>query len=158
MSNKFSNLSLSEISALQNGTAGIQILSKAVMLFLKAQENKDEPCECDCESHQFAPTQDAAIKEIARRLKVHADAHQTCGRDWPGDAEFCVVYRTSTWPIGWDKESSVAFFRSSDDLNKWIQSKFVWTECEDNYFAFQAYQWDLGPNIMRGNSINAHML
>lgn len=85
---------------------------------------------------------------LATILRQHIDSHQTAGHDWPADAEFCVVYNTSTWPCGWGKESRVEFFPSKAKLETWFAEMREWSRLEDNYFAAQAYAWDFGPVLI----------
>lgn len=91
-------------------------------------------------------------------MYLNIASHTTAGHDWPVTAEFCVVYSTSTWPCGWDKESSVKFFDSRVELNNWLGSQLEWANLEDNQFAFQAYEWDLGPNVMLDLCLNTENL
>ena len=83
-------------------------------------------------------------------LTRHIDSHQTAGVDWPASATHAVVYRVSTWPMGWSRETSISFFDSESQLNDWIQKYNEWSRLEDNYVAYQAYVWDLGPSPMTG--------
>lgn len=88
---------------------------------------------------------------LSALLVKHLDLHQTNGVDWPADAEYCVVYRHSTWPVGWEKELDgtprrhVDFFRTQEDLDAWVHEKHHWMRLEDNYVAYQGYSWDFGP-------------
>ena len=96
-------------------------------------------------SNAFNPT-DTAVIMVA--LSKHLDRHMTDGNEWPADAEFAVVYSYSTWPMGWDTESHVRFFSNREELDIWVKVQHEWTRYEDNHVAYQAYQWDLGPNLM----------
>ena len=84
--------------------------------------------------------------QIMDALKAHIDTHHTNGEAWPDDAEYAVVYRTSTWPCGWSDLTHVSFFDSRDGLDKWMEAQRGWAKCEDNHIAWMVYQWDLGPN------------
>ena len=77
------------------------------------------------------------------------ESHQTLGHPWPNDATHAVAYRTSTWPCGWDKEVTLRFFTSLEEMREFITGYVDWTLSEDNYFEFQAYEWDLGPYAMK---------
>lgn len=83
-------------------------------------------------------------------IAAHIDSHQTCGVDWPASATYAVVYRTSTWPMGWDKESSITFFDTEEQFHAWMRRYDAWSSLEDNHLAFQSYFWDLGPTEMVG--------
>lgn len=87
-------------------------------------------------------------------LDKHIASHTTAAVAWPDDAEFCVVYNTSTWPCGWGKEAHVEFFKSQQELNAWVGKMRKWSRLEDNYYAFQAYRWDLGPRAIQGFACN----
>jgi hypothetical protein len=85
------------------------------------------------------------VSPLMAQIQRHLDSHMTGGKDWPADAEFAVVYNHSTWPCGWGDESHVEFFTSEDDMQKWVARQHDWAKCEDNYVAYQVYEWDLGP-------------
>jgi hypothetical protein len=87
---------------------------------------------------------------VATVVSDHIKSHQTCGVDWPDSAVYAVVYRTSTWPCGWDKENHITFFDTEDQLHAWRRRYDDWSSLEDNHVAFQAYTWDLGPVAMVG--------
>lgn len=78
-------------------------------------------------------------------LSGHIDSHRTLGVDWPNDAEFCVVVKFHTWPVGWQKEPSIIFFKNADLLDEWKARMVRWSALEDNYVAYLVYAWDLGP-------------
>lgn len=90
----------------------------------------------------------AQTSTLLRSLRKHVDVHQTNQVSWPDDAAFCVVYNMSTWPCGWTNDLYIRFFVEQDGLDEWIKNMEDWSLCEDNYFAFQAHEWDLGPNVM----------
>lgn len=91
---------------------------------------------------------------VQAAAQAYIDSHKTGGKVWPNDAEFAVCYYLSTWPMGWLRESSMEFFTCRADLDTWIADKCEWAKCEDNYVAYQVYEWDLGPNKI-GGWINA---
>jgi len=95
-------------------------------------------------------TNEQPLNQITAALAQHIDSHQTAGHTWPDSAEFAVVFSHTTWPLGWDKESDVKFFDSRKELDAWIARKKDWAMLEDNDYAFQAYKWDLGPELMEG--------
>lgn len=98
--------------------------------------------------------QPATSADIGKFVSAHIDSHKTNGREWPYDAEFCVVYATSTWPCGWDKEPYIKFFNNRGALDTWIAEQLDWATLEDNYVAFQAFEWDLGPRLLRDDCHN----
>lgn len=94
------------------------------------------------------------IEQLIALLNAHLDAHQVNREDWPANAEYCVLYRCSTWPIGWAVELSgrprrhVEFFQNKAALDAWIEKQREWSRLEDNYIAFQAYGWAWGPHVI----------
>lgn len=84
-------------------------------------------------------------------LVRHLDLHRTNGQDWPDSAEYCVVFRYSTWPVGWETELNgvprrhVEFFDTREELDAWVKKQHEWMRLEDNYVAYQGYTWDWGP-------------
>lgn len=85
------------------------------------------------------------VSPLVAAIERYRGAHMTGGQHWPADAQFAVVYNHSTWPCGWEKESLVKFFVNEADLHSWIADQRDWAKCEDNYVAYQVYEWDLGP-------------
>lgn len=79
--------------------------------------------------------------------KSYLKSHQTGGKGWPVDAQFAAKYNMHTWPCGWQKEASVEFFSSLQELEEWKAHKNDWALCEDNHVAYTIYEWDLGPNL-----------
>ena len=94
------------------------------------------------------------LQQIRGCLTRHIESHSTLGQPWPNDATHAVVYRLSTWPVGWEKESTVTFFTSLDMFKAWLAEKQEWAKCEDNYVAYQGYEWDLGPKAMPDYCLN----
>ena len=64
---------------------------------------------------------------------------------WPDDAEFCVMTKSSTWPIGWDSDPTVRFFTSRTAFDRYVADATSWARCEDNDFALKAFEWNWGP-------------
>lgn len=103
---------------------------------------------------------------MLQAIQNHIDSHQTNGVDWPAWAFHAVVYAHSTWPCGWEKEPTIRFFADELTVQAWLWEKNDWATLEDNYFAYRAYDWDLGPvpskqfagsnegNIPSGKAIN----
>jgi len=89
------------------------------------------------------------MASLLERIETHVKNHTTAGYQWPDNAKYAVHYNTSTWPVGWDKESTVKFFTSREELDGWFAEMQKWAELEDNYFCARAYVWDLGPNRMQ---------
>lgn len=91
---------------------------------------------------QQAPSQLSPVMQV---LHDHIESHFHGGERWPDDAEFAVVYRTSTWPIGWHHSNYTEFFTSRKALAEWMEKKEKWSSMEDNLIAWRIYEWDLGP-------------
>lgn len=96
--------------------------------------------------------------DMVQAVNRHIDNHTTNGVDWPYDAEFCVVYDLSTWPCGWSKEPYICFFSDRQELDDWIAAKMDWATLEDNYVAFKAYEWDLGPTLLKNDCHNPDLV
>ena len=78
-----------------------------------------------------------------------AKAHQTGGKDWPVDAVYALVYRLSTWPVGEDREDTVAFFANAGELQAKVKELDAWAQLEDNFWRLvDLYMWDLGPVLV----------
>lgn len=88
---------------------------------------------------------ESALSSIAASAQKYFESHLTCGHEWPNDSEYALVYNVSTWPMGWDKTSNIEFFADLGALRTKIAGLDDWQLCEDNYVAYQAYRWDLGP-------------
>lgn len=84
-------------------------------------------------------------------LSAHLDSHRLYGRDWPATAQFAVAHRYSTWPLGWGRERFVDFFDTREQMDAWLKKQFEWAKLEDNHFAYQVYEWDLGPKEVVGS-------
>lgn len=67
------------------------------------------------------------------------------GKEWPNDAVFLVVTRASTWPMGWSESLSLEWVKTTDEVDAIIARMADWGLCEDNYYAVQVWEWDLGP-------------
>ncbi len=78
-------------------------------------------------------------------LQDHIESHFHGGERWPDDAEFAVVWRTSTWPVGWSDMQHTDFFASREAMDVWMEKQRKWAMLEDNYIAWRVYEWDLGP-------------
>lgn len=87
-------------------------------------------------------------------LQKHIDSHQTAGHVWPDDAAFALRYRYHTWPCGWDREAHVQFFETRSQLDSKVQLLKEFAELEDNFVAYQAYEWDLGPKAVPEVAVN----
>ena len=81
-------------------------------------------------------------KQFEAAAKRYAESHLTGGYKWPDAAEFAVKY---CMPVREGvKDAKVEFFLNIHDLRDWIDEEGLKTE------AYQAYEWDLGPNAMAG--------
>ena len=89
--------------------------------------------------------QTQALSPVMQMLQNHIAAHTTYGEEWPADAEFAVAWRTSTWPCGWSDIRHIDFFASKQELDAWMDKQRKWASYEDNYVAWEVYEWDLGP-------------
>ena len=87
---------------------------------------------------------------LTSQLAAHIDSHQTAGHAWPCNSSHAIVYKYSTWPCGWEKETTISFFTSEKGVEEWVHHQTEWARCEDNYVAFQVYFWDLGPSKCDG--------
>jgi len=86
-------------------------------------------------------------------LIQHVNSHTTNGQSWPNDAEYCIVYRYRTWPVGYDREWSTEFFTNSAEVEAWEKKQREWTKLEDNGIQYSVYEWDLGPHFVRDKSL-----
>ena len=91
-------------------------------------------------------------------LAEHVAHHQTCGKDWPADARYALVYRLSTWPVGEDKEDTVAFFTDAKELQTKVKELDHWAQLENNAWRLvDLFMWDLGPErITQDFYLHAH--
>ena len=86
---------------------------------------------------------------VALNLVDHVKSHQTYGKDWPADAVYALVYRLSTWPVGEDKDDTVAFFANAGELQTKVRELDEWAQLEDNNWRLvDLYMWDLGPVLI----------
>lgn len=80
------------------------------------------------------------------------------GINWPHNAEFALISRVSTWPVGWSETAYMDFFATEEELNAALAELREWSKCEDNYFACRAYRWDWGPAQMPEHNQQEHMI
>lgn len=132
---------------IQHPRAVLHALEKDVAAFIKTLERTYEP------HNPHA----AATKLVVDALAKHVAGHTTGGHDWPAAATHALLYNVSTWPMGWCKESCIDFFTDIEDLRKKIEELNEWSKCEDNYIAYQAYEWDLGPIAFESGYDTAHV-
>ena len=93
---------------------------------------------------------------VALNLVDHVKSHQTCGKDWPADARYALVYRLSTWPVGEDKEDTVAFFTDAKELQTKVKELDHWAQLENNAWRLvDLFMWDLGPERITHDFLRA---
>lgn len=80
-------------------------------------------------------------------LNAHVDSHKTLGHAWPPSAQFALLNRQSTWPIGWSATQGLEFFDTKEQLDAKVASLHEWAKLEDNYVAYRVYEWDWGPQV-----------
>ena len=86
---------------------------------------------------------------VALSYADHVKSHQTCGKDWPADAVYALVYRLATWPVGEDTKDTVAFFANVGELQAKVKELDAWAQLEDNgWRLIDLYMWDLGPVLV----------
>jgi hypothetical protein len=91
-------------------------------------------------------------------LAEHVAHHQTCGKDWPADARYALVYRLRTWPVGEDREDTVTFLADANELRAKVKELDHWAQLEDNGWRLvDLFMWDLGPErITHDFYLHAH--
>lgn len=85
---------------------------------------------------------------------LSSSVYMTRGVSWPNDAVYATVTNHSTWPCGWGKESSVEFFSTREGLDARLTALREFGRYEDNYYALEVYEWDLGPTLLPEFSVN----
>lgn len=83
---------------------------------------------------------------LMEAIHEHVESHKTAGHAWPADAQFAAVYRHATWPFSWG-DSYIRFFANEAELHAWLAHKYRWSLYQGNRFAYQGYEWDLGPKL-----------
>lgn len=88
---------------------------------------------------------------IDKAAQRYIESHQTGGMRWPDAAEYAVKYNIRD-NQGWMQNSQAEFFLNRADLDQWIEDQ------KDRHIAYQAYEWDLGPNPLPGVNRNVDRL
>lgn len=70
------------------------------------------------------------------------------GKGWPPTAVYKTETVCSTWPMGWEKEPSVKYFDTKEELNAFVLDYQEWSMSEDNLVKIQVYEWDWGPKFL----------
>ena len=70
------------------------------------------------------------------------------GDGWPVTAMYRAEYTCRTWPMGWEKEASIKYFDTREELDKWLLEQADWARCEDNEVKITVDEWDLGPTFL----------
>lgn len=84
---------------------------------------------------------------VAAAIQASIDSQQTGGQHWPPAAEYAVKSNRYHPVMGWAKNSTMEFFLERQDLTDWINDAM--TDIVNGLaVAFQAYEWDWGPQPM----------
>lgn len=94
------------------------------------------------------PEGDVVSAWIGDAFKAHFEKVVAEGGDWPPSAVYKTETVCSTWPMGWEKEPSVKYFDTKEELNLYVLDYQEWSRSEDNKVKIKVYEWDLGPTYL----------
>lgn len=98
--------------------------------------------------HVVTPEGEVASAWIGDVFKGHFAKVIAEGEGWGPNDVYKVVTRCSTWPMGWEKEGSVKYFETKEELDAHVESYRDWSLSEDNQVEIGVWEWDLGPNYL----------
>lgn len=67
------------------------------------------------------------------------------GDGWEPDDVYKTETKCSTWPMGWEKEATVKYFKTKEELDAHVASYQEWAKCEDNQVSIKVFEWEFRP-------------
>lgn len=67
------------------------------------------------------------------------------GDGWPPMAVYKIEQTCSTWPMGWEKEPTIKYFDTKEELDEHVASYREWALSEDNQVSIKVFKWDFRP-------------
>lgn len=82
---------------------------------------------------------------IGDMFSAHFKKVIATGDGWAADDVYKVETKCSTWPMGWEKEATVKYFKTKEELDEYIADYKEWAKCEDNKVSIKVFEWDWSP-------------